>query len=93
MQETFSLDEIYLSDRKSIYVVQLTGKKSRLDFRPGDKLIINRALPHRPHQLALVVIRGKFSVQIVTEEFFKNQNPDSGDFIWGMVQTMIRELE
>lgn len=91
--DQLSLDQHFLHDRQSTYVIKLTGKRQRLGMRAGDKVIINRALPPQVGLPALVVIRGKFEVQIVTQEFLDKQEPDSGDFIWGMVQTVIRELE
>ena len=88
-----SLDDLFLHDRKSSYVMKLMGKKQRLGLKPGDKIIINRAMPHQIDKLALVVIKGKFQVQIVTQEFLNAHDPESGDFIWGMIQTVVRELE
>lgn len=90
--ETLSLDQLFLSDRKSAFVIKLTGKRPRLGLNPGDKIIVNRALPFQVGRPALVVINGKFRVEIVTQEFMDDHEPDSGDFIWGMVQTVIKEL-
>ena len=88
-----SLDELFLRDRKSTFVIKLTGKKQRLGLRPGDKIIVNRSMPHRIDRLALVVINGCFQIQLVTQDFLNRHDPENGDFIWGMIQTVVRELE
>ncbi len=56
-------------------------------------MIVNRALPFQIEKLALVVIKGEFEVQLVSQEFLDAHEPESGNFIWGMIQTIIRELE
>jgi stress-induced morphogen len=88
-----SLDELFLSDRKSIYVFRLTGKRMRIGMQPKDLLIVDRSLEHKAGKPALVVVNGNFQIQIISPEFLKRQDPDKGDFIWGMVQTIVRELE
>ena len=90
--ETTSLDELFLPDRNSTFIFRLSGKRSRIGMKPDDLTIVNRALPHQAGKPALVVIQGNFQVQIVSEEFLKNADPENGDFIWGMVQSIVREL-
>lgn len=93
MNEAISLDQLFLHDRNSVFIMRLTGKKQRLGLKPGDKMIVNRALPFQIEKLALVVIKGEFEVQLVSQEFLDAHEPESGNFIWGMIQTIIRELE
>lgn len=90
--ETTSLDEIFLADRNSTFLFRLTGKRSRIGMKPDDLVIVNRALPYTVGKPALVVINGNFQVQILSDEFLKSNDPDSGDFIWGMIQSIVREL-
>jgi hypothetical protein len=92
MEQAISLDQLFLHDRNSVFIIRLTGKKQRLGLCPGDKVIVNRALPFQINRPALVVIKGKFEVQIVTQEFLDAHEPEAGNFIWGMIQTIIREL-
>lgn len=61
-------------------------------MRPNDLLIINRSMPYVIGMPALVVVSGNFQIQVISPEFLKNHNPDYGDFIWGMVQSIVREL-
>lgn len=90
--ETISLDQFFLPDRNSTFIFRLAGARSRIGMKPDDYLIVNRALPHAVGKPAMVVVNGNFQVQIVSEEFLKNADPDNGDFIWGMVQSIVREL-
>jgi hypothetical protein len=38
-------------------------------------------------------VKGKFCIEIVTEDFLKKNDPENGDFIWGMIKTVVRELK
>jgi hypothetical protein len=92
MMEFTSLDELFLSDRNAVFLFRLTGKRSRIGMKPEDLVIVNRALPHCLGKPALVVVDGDFQVQILSEEFLQKNDPDNGDFIWGMIQSIVREL-
>jgi hypothetical protein len=92
MRDTPSLDELFLSDRNSVFIFRLSGKRSRIGMRPNDLMIVNRALPYTAGKPALVVVKGQFQVQVLSPEFIQQHEPESGDFIWGMVQTIVREL-
>jgi SOS-response transcriptional repressor LexA len=92
MGDAFSIDEQILSDRKSSYLVRVTGKIKRDGLRPGDILVIDRNLPHEKEKLAVIVRNNKFGIEKVTEDFIRNNDPENGDFIWGMVKAVVREL-
>jgi SOS-response transcriptional repressor LexA len=92
MSEVFSIDAQILSDRKSTYLVKLTGKKKREGLVPGDVLVIDRNLPHEKEKLAVTVRNNKFTIERVTEDFIRRNDPENGDFIWGMVKAVVREL-
>lgn len=93
MSDVFSVDEQILSDRKSTYVVRVSGKRKRHNLCPGDFLVIDRNLPYQKEKLALIVRQGKFCLELVTEELLTFNDPENGDFIWGMVRATVRELE
>lgn len=88
-----SLDAHHLYDRNSTYIIRVKGKRQRLNLKARDLLIVNRDLPFAVGKIALVVVKNRFQIQEVTEEFLNRHDPDAGDFIWGMVQTVVRELE
>lgn len=92
MSAVFSLDEYVLTDRKSTFVIRVTGKRKRLGLFPGDFLVIDRNLPHQGDKIALLVRRGKFCLDVVTEDILAGHDPENGDFIWGMVKAIVREL-
>lgn len=92
MSDVFSVDEQILIDRKSSFVVRVAGKKKRLHLCPGDFLVIDRSLPYKKDQLALIVRQGKFCLDYVSEELLTFHDPENGDFIWGMVRAMVREI-
>lgn len=92
MTDVFSLDEKILSDRKSSFVVRVKGKKKRLGLLPGDLLVVDKSLPLIPDKLAVLVVKNKFCVDLVTKEFIAKNDPENGDFVWGMIKTVVREL-
>src|SRR5690242_9215572 len=92
MAGDFSIDEKIFSDRKSSYLIRVAGKKKREGLNPGDVIVVDRNLPHVKDKLALVVRNGKFTVERTTEELIKNNDPENGDFIWGMIRALVREV-
>jgi SOS-response transcriptional repressor LexA len=93
MSETSSLDDLILNDRKSTFIIRVSGKKKRLNLVPGDFLVVDKNLPLMKGKLALLVVNNKFHIDLVNEEFLKNHDPENGNFIWGMVKTIVRELK
>lgn len=92
MMDVFSLDDQILSDRKSTFLVRVKGKKKRHNLCPGDILVVDKNLPLQKDKLAVLVVKGKFCIDIVTEEFIRHNDPENGDFVWGMIKTVVREL-
>jgi len=92
MDEVYSIDEQILSDRKSTYLVRVSGKKKREGLVPGDILVVDRNLPHEKDRLAVIVRQNKFAVEKVTEDFIRKNDPENGDFIWGMIRAVVREV-
>lgn len=91
--DIFSLDDQILSDRKSTFLVRVKGKKKRLNLCPGDFLVVDKNLPLVKDKLAVLVVKGKFCIDTVSEEFLRRNDPENGDFIWGMIKTIVRELK
>ncbi len=91
--DVFSLDTLILHDRKSIFLVKVKGKKKRLNLWPGDILVVNKNLALQKNKLGVLVVNGKFAIDIVTEDFIKKNDPENGNFVWGMIQTVVRELK
>lgn len=88
----FSIDEQILSDRKSTYVIRATGKKPKHHINPGDFIVVDRNLPLAPDKVAVIIRKGKFTIDVTTKELIQNNDPENGDFIWGMVRAIVREL-
>ncbi|MBA2405000.1 MAG: hypothetical protein H0V66_09535, partial [Bdellovibrionales bacterium] len=61
-------------------------------IKAGDKFIIDRALKPQKGELVLLVVSGEFKFTHFSPEQLKNQDPDSGDIVWGVVTTILREL-
>ena len=93
MMDLFSLDDQIFPDRKSIFLIRVKGKKKRLNLLPGDILVVDKGLPLDKDKLAILVIKGKFAIDLVSAEFLKKHDPENGDFIWGMIRTIVRELK
>lgn len=92
MDEVYSIDAQILSDRKSTYLVRVTGKKKREGLVAGDILVVDRNLPHEKDKLAIIVRQNKFAVEKVTDVMIRTDDPDKGDFIWGMIRAVVREV-
>ncbi len=90
--DIFSLDEQILADRKSTYLVRVKGKKKRLNLYPGDILVVDKNLPLKKDRPAVLVVKGKFCIDIVSADFISKNDPENGDFVWGMIKTVVREL-
>lgn len=93
MWDDFSLDEQILPDRRSLFLVRVKGNKKRLNLCPGDILVVDKNLPLMKDKLAVIVVKGKFAIDIVTADFIKKNDPENGDFIWGMIKTIVRDLK
>lgn len=93
MWDVFSLDDQILPDRKSIFLIRVKGKKKRLNVWPGDILVVDKNLPLMKDKLAVLVVKGKFTIDIVTEEFIRKNDPENSDFVWGMIRTIVRDLK
>lgn len=91
MSDAFSIDEKIFSDRKSSYLIRVKGKKHREGVAPGDILVVDRALPLTVGKLAVVVRKNRFTVERVGEELLSSHDPESGDFVWGMIRALVRE--
>ncbi len=93
MWDVFSLDDQILPDRKSIFLIRVKGKKKRLNLCPGDILVVDKNLPLMKDKLAVLVVKGNFAIDIVSAEFLAKNDPENGDFVWGMIKTIVRELK
>ena len=91
-EDILSLDERYRVNAASVFIIEASGSSHALGIKSKDKLIIDRALKPQRGELVLLVVRGEFKFTYFLPEQLKNQDPDSGDFIWGVVTTILREL-
>lgn len=91
--DVLSLDSLLLHDRKSTFLVKVKGKRKRLNLWPGDILVVNKNLPLEKNKLGVLVVNGRFAIDMVTEDFIQKHDPENGDFVWGMIQHVVRELK
>ena len=91
-EKPLSLDERYLTNRPSLFIIEAAGESHVLGISRGDKLLIDRSLNPREGQLCLFVINNQFKLQNFSTRMLEGHNPDTGDFIWGVVTTLIREF-
>lgn len=86
-----SLDEHYQISNPSIFLIEATGEP-KFGIYPKDRLIINRALSPREGQMVVLVLKNEFSVARFSSKLFQNQDSETGDFVWGVITTIIRDL-
>jgi DNA polymerase V len=91
-EKPLSLDMRYLTNRPSLFIVEAAKDSKPLGIVKGDKLLIDRSLSPKDGQLCLLVINNEFLLQKFSHKLIHNQNPESGDFVWGVVTTLIREF-
>lgn len=91
-EKPLSLDERYLSNRPATFIIEAAGDSGPLGIKKGDKLLIDRSLHPREGQLVLLVINNEFQVRRFSQKFLQNADPECGDFVWGVITTLIREF-
>ncbi len=92
-EKILSLDERYSVNHPGIFIIEASGTSAKLGVKSGDKLIINRAEAPRPGDLVLLVIQNEFKLTFFSPQELKKQDLDSGDFVWGVVMTLLREFK
>jgi hypothetical protein len=91
-EKPLSLDERYLIQRPSLFMIESAGDSKLLGILKGDKLLIDRSLRPKEGQLCLLVISNQFQLQKFSWKMIANQDPETGDFLWGVVTTLLREF-
>jgi SOS-response transcriptional repressor LexA len=91
-EDILSLDERYQIGAPSVFIIAASGNSHSLGIKSGDKFVIDRALKPSRGELVILVVSGEFKFTHFLPEQLKTDNPDSGDFIWGVVTTLLREL-
>lgn len=92
-EKTLSLDERYKLSAPSVFIVQVSGHSPKLGMRSGDKLIIDRSLTPRPGDVVLLVVNNDFKLSTFSLELTQNKDPETEDFVWGVVTTLLREFK
>lgn len=93
MSRLLPLDRHYFQNRHSTFVVQVEGECPRFGIRGSDRLIVDRSMEPKEDSLVLAVINQKFTVIHYKNEFFVNQDPEKGDFVWGQIKALIRDFK
>lgn len=90
-ERPLSLDDRYLQNKPSLFIIQVDSDSVRLRVRRGDKLLIDRSKHPREGQLVLLVVNNEFKLERFSTSLLKTNDPEYGNFIWGVVSTLIRE--
>jgi DNA polymerase V len=91
-EKPLSLDERYLTNRPSLFIIEAAGDSKRLGIFKGDKLLIDRSLHPKEGQLCLFVINNEFKLSCYFRQKHFALDSESEDFIWGVVTTLLREF-
>lgn len=92
-EKPLSLDERYLTNPPATFIIQVVGESKALGVRPKDRLIIDRSLTPKEGQLVLLVIKNQFEICLFSRKMLEGQDSESGDFVWGVVTTLLREFK
>lgn len=90
-EKPLSLDERYLTNRPSLFIIEVSRDSRPLDVKKGDKLLIDRSLCPREGQLVLLIINNEFALKRYSKNLLMGQDPDTGDCLWGVSTALIRE--
>lgn len=91
-EKPLSLDERYLTNPPATFIIQAAGDSRMLGIKAGDRLIIDRSLNPKEGQLVLMVINNEFVVDRFSRNRIKGDDPENGDFVWGVITTLLREF-
>jgi DNA polymerase V len=91
-EKPLSLDERYLQNPPSTFIIEAAGESKPLGIRPRDRLIIDRSLNPREGQLVLLVLNNEFRLSLFRQDMVLGEDSGSNDFVWGVVTTLIREF-
>jgi SOS-response transcriptional repressor LexA len=91
-EKPLSLDERYLTNRPSLFIIESGGDSKPLGIIKGDKLLIDRSLSPKEGQLCVCVIQNQFQILKFSSKLLQGQDPETGDFVWGVITTLIREF-
>lgn len=92
-QKPLSLDERYLTNRPSLFIIEAGTDARHLGIKKGDKLLIDRSMTPKEGQLVLLVISNQFTLREFTWKMLEGHDPETGDFVWGVVTTLMREFK
>lgn len=90
-EKPLSLDERYLTNRPSLFVVELGTNQDKLSLKKGDRCLIDRSLHPRAQDLVLLVIEDHFELHYFSPQVEKRLK-EGDNFLWGVVTTLIREF-
>jgi SOS-response transcriptional repressor LexA len=91
-EKPLSLDERYLTNKPSLFMIESAGDSKSLGIVKGDKLLIDRSLSPKEGQLCVCVIQNQFQILKFSSKLLQGQDPETGDFVWGVITTLIREF-
>jgi len=91
-QKPLSLDERYLTNKPSLFIIEAAGESRSLGICKGDKFLIDRSLKPQEGKLVLLVTNNQFRFERFSWKMLQGQDPETGDFVWGVVTTLIREF-
>lgn len=91
-EKELSLDERYLTNRPSMFLIEVGDDSKRHNVFKGNKLLIDRSLKPREKDLVLMVMGNEFKLVHFSWKMLEGQDPETGDFVWGVVKTIIQEL-
>ncbi len=92
-QKPLSLDERYLTNRPSLFIIEAATDARHLGVKKGDKLLIDRSLRPKDGQLVLLVISNQFALREFSWKMIEGHDPETGDFVWGVITTLLREFK
>ena len=87
-----SLDQRYRLGHPGVFVIEVARDARTLGLKSGDKLVVDRSLTPRTGQLVVMVVANEFKLGPFVPEKLQAMDHGEGDFLWGVVTALVREL-
>lgn len=90
-EKPLSLDERYLTNRPSLFIVELAADHRNVSLKKGDKCLVDRSLSPRPGDIVILVLDDQFELHHFSSQLGIRLK-ERDNFLWGVVTTLIREF-
>lgn len=90
-ERSLSLDEKLLLGSPAVFIIEASTESRILDIKIGDKLVVDRSLHPVTGKIIVLVRDNQMEITKFHPKLIEGHDPETGDFVWGVVTAQIRE--